>query len=362
MIYLLLAVAVLIAVIVVLPLVIMKGPSLTQYDTGGTPLFYDGGVDVSSGNAALVAFLREHYAAPKGASQKEALAHIRNGYEFQGRTRDFKSEFKAGTAVIDGVEVSGEWTIPDNADPSVRILFVHGGAFMVGSPISHRPITDNLAQRTGCVVFSVDYRLGPENSRMDGIMDCQVAYEWLLDNGPNGPAPVRKMAVSGDSAGGSLTLMLLAWARDKGLRHVDAAVALSPTTDATGQGPSMRANMGNDVVLGAAMAPLVKMPLFLRLWALRKVGKINPSHTLSSPVFGDLQGLPPLLIQASTTEMLRDDALRYAEKARRAGSPVTLQLWRGQAHVWQHYDTMIPEAEPALDEIAKFLKHHGVEA
>lgn len=360
MVYALIGLAIIVAVVVVWPLLMYKGPSLTAYDLEELPLFHDGGSDVSEGLGDLVTFLKDYYVAPDGLSRDASLAYLRKGYEHQGNTREFESTFKPDTATFDGVSVAGEWTIPPSADPDARILFVHGGAFLVGSPISHRPITDNLARRTGCAVFAVDYRLGPEHPRMDGIIDCQTAYQWVLDNGPDGQGAARVMALSGDSAGGNLILMLTAWARDKGLRAVDAAAALSPATDATGQSRSMRDNIESDPVLGKMLGPLIKLPLFLRLWIMRYLGKINPSTPLCSPVFFDLHDLPPTLVQASSTEMLRDDGVRYAQKARQAGSPVTLQIWRGQAHVWQHYDTMIPEAAPALDEIAAFFEKHGV--
>lgn len=358
--YIFIGLVIVLAVVLVWPLLMYKGPSLKQYDLDDLPLFHDGGADVSSGLGELVEFLKTYYVAPEGLSRKESLTYLRKGYEHQGNTRQFESAFKTDTATFDGVSVAGEWTIPPKCDSDARILFVHGGAFLVGSPISHRPITDNLARRTGCAVFAVDYRLGPEHPRMDGIIDCQTAYQWVLENGPNGKASARVMALSGDSAGGNLILMLTAWARDKGLRAVNAVAALSPATDATGQSVSMRDNIASDPVLGKMLGPLIKLPLFLRLWIMRFLGKINPASPLCSPVFFDLHDLPPTLVQASSTEMLRDDAVRYAEKARRAGSPVTLQIWRGQAHVWQHYDTMIPEAAPALDEIASFFKRHGV--
>jgi len=339
----------------------LAGPNMSEYDVADTPFFYDTG-EVSSGHGKIVQFLKEYMVPPKGMSMKQGLTYTHNGYEHEGLNRTFKSEFRAATAIMNGIEVAGEWTLPKNYDPAKRILFLHGGAFMIGSPISHRPMTDNLAQRTGCAIFAPDYRLCPKHSRKDGNADCKAAYDWILEHGPDGPAPCDKFGVSGDSAGGGLTLMLSIWARDNNRRAPDAAVAYAPTTDMTGASPSMESNLATDPVLSRSLGPLVKMPDFLSLWVMRMGWKINPSSPEASVVYADLHDLPPTLIQVSNTEVLYDDARRFAEKAKRADSPVELQVWAHQVHIFQHYDKIIPEAHLALDEAAKFFKANGVSA
>lgn len=340
----------------------LLGSDLSKYDVANGGFFHDDGTDSSVGEKELIRFLATYYVAPEGSSFKENVAHLRKGYEHQGRTRTFTSDFREGIARANGLEVPGEWTLPEGYDPDRRILFLHGGAFIVGSPVSHRPITDNIARRTGCAVFAPDYRLGPERSRMEGIRDCRAAYDWIMENGPDGLGNADKVAVMGDSAGGNLTLMCLQYARDNGCPIADAAVAMSPVTDNTGTSPSHKTNSHTDWVLGKATRPLNRLPKIIRAYVLFMLGKLSPAKPVASPVFGDLHDLPPTLIQVSNTEILYDDSRRYAEKARRAGSPVELQIWRGQAHVWQHYDEIIPEAAPALDEIAKFLKSKDVSA
>ena len=161
---------------------------------------------------------------------------------------------------MDGVSVKGEWTTSKNTDPDRRILYVHGGAFTVGSAVSHRAIIYNIVERTGCAVFAPNYRLMPENKRMASIIDTQTAYKWILENGPNGPAKAAKIAVAGDSAGGNLTLMLSNWTRDTGLRAPDAIVALSPATDSTFESPSLKSNFETDTMLKPLVGPLLKIP------------------------------------------------------------------------------------------------------
>lgn len=361
----LIAFAVLIIAFFIYTKIMLSGPSLKAYDVAEPEYFFDSG-KLSSGHADMVAFLKQYMTPPAGMKFKESTPYIRKGYEHFGRTRTFKSEFRPGTAVANGLEVPGEWTLPPGIknqkgyDGTRRILFIHGGAFMVGSSISHRSMTDALARRTGCAVFSPDYRLVPEHGRKDCVSDCKAVYDWILENGPDGPENLNALGVAGDSAGGGLTLMLLNYARDAGKRAADAAIAFAPTTDSTGTSPSMKNNLESDVVLGRSLAPLVKLPKFLSVLVHRLMFKINPSHPEASVIFADLHDLPPTLLQVSNVEVLYDDSRRYAEKARQAGSPVTLQVWANMVHIFQHYDHIIPEAEAALDEAGNFFKAHGV--
>ena len=153
----------------------------------------------------------------------------------------------------------------------------------------------------------------------------------------------------------TLTLSLLAWIRDQGLRAPDAAVALSPATDSTGASPSLKSNLLTDPMLGPLFAPLAKVPHTPMLWFGWMQNRINPRDPVISPVYGDLSRLPPLLVQVSETEMLRDDGRRYVNRARAAGSPARLQTWDGMIHVWQIFNPELLEARAALEEIRKFV-------
>lgn len=263
---------------------------------------------------------------------------------------------------VDCAGVPGEWVLAPGADSDRRTLYIHGGAFLMGSPKSHRTLTSQFSTLTGGAVLAVDYRLMPENSRRAGIEDCRSAYRWMLDHGPDGPARAQAVFVAGDSAGGNLTLSLIAWVRDQGLRAPDAAVALSPLTDCTFASPSLRANLRSDAMLGPLFGPLTRVPSPLLLWLGWIRHRINPRDPVISPVYGDLSNLPPVLVQASEVEMLLDDSRRYVNRARAAGSPVRLQTWNHMVHVWQIFNPELPEARGALEEIGKFLSEASPDA
>lgn len=252
----------------------------------------------------------------------------------------------------------GDWVVPPGADLSRRVLYLHGGAFEAGSPTSHRGITTRLAERTGMPLFVVDYRLAPEHTRQDALDDVDGAWELLCAQGPDGGGDLRAAFIAGDSAGGNLALGLSHRCRDGRVRTPDGVVAFSPMTDSTFASPSWHENIATDPFLGPGFAQFVELPrevLVLGLWAATR---IRPDDPRVSPLLDDLSGLPPTLVQASASEMLRDDAVRYARAAQAAGSPVELQLWPEMVHVWQAFADL-PEAHEALDEATAFLQRHA---
>lgn len=268
---------------------------------------------------------------------------------FAGRVLD------ARFTPVDAAGVAAEWVLAPESDPARRTLYIHGGAFMAGSPASHRTLTSRFSALTGGAVLSIDYRLMPEHLRRVGIEDCRAAYRWMLDHGPAGAGPASAVFVAGDSAGGNLTLSLIAWVRDQGLRAPDAAVALSPATDSSFGSPSLRANRPTDLMLGPVLGGLTRVPRAVLLWSSWLLMRINPRDPVVSPVYGDLSRLPPVLVHASEVEMLRDDCRRYVNRAQAAGSPVRLQTWNHMVHVWQLFNPELPEAQQALAEIGKFI-------
>ena len=268
-------------------------------------------------------------------------------------------EFDGEIIRVDVDRIRGEWVVAPGADTRRRMLYIHGGGWIIGSPLSHRAITTHYARLIGGAVFALDYRLMPEHSRQAGIDDCRTAWRWIQHNGPKGNASPKQVFASGDSAGGNLTLSLIAWIRDEGLRAPDAVVALSPVTDGTFTSPSMKTNVETDHMLGPHFGWLNRLPKWILQWGAYFSNRIRPSHPSVSPVFGNLEGLPPTLVHASDAEMLLDDAVRYVNKAQAAGSPVVLQTWKNMVHVWHIFVSDLPEAQEAFAEIGSFLRTHG---
>ncbi|MEH6562955.1 MAG: alpha/beta hydrolase [Marinobacter sp.] len=255
----------------------------------------------------------------------------------------------------------GEWVIAPGSEPDRRILYIHGGSWIAGSPKSHRAITDRLSRLANACVFAIDYRLMPENRYLDGIIDCQRAYLWMLENGPDGKAPAKFVVIAGDSAGGSHTLGLIAWVRDQGLQPPTAAIALSPSTELMLTSLGRRSNLNTDVMLGPTIEKLARIPLPLLWWGTVLGMRVLPTSKMASPLRGDLHNLPPTLIHASESELLLENAQRYVAKAQAAGSPVEMETWPDMVHVWHLFTPLLPEAEEAFEHIGEFLaraEHH----
>lgn len=288
----------------------------------------------------------------KGMSRKEMLRHLRDFMEEIPAGRSFDCEFRP--VEVDGIP--GEWVLAPGSDPARRLLYIHGGAFVAGSPNSHRTITSRYAREVDAAVLAIDYRLMPEHRRELGIGDCRTAYRWITENGPDGPGQPDQLYVSGDSAGGNLSLMVAAWARDAGLRAPDAVIALAPLTDATYSSPSLRRNVASDTMLGPLFGRLMQIPKIILAWLFVLENRYRPVNPDVSPLRGDLSGLPPMLIQVSESEMLFDDARRYVNKARAAGTPARLQSWPGLLHVWHILNPEVPEANEAFGKIGAFIR------
>ena len=261
----------------------------------------------------------------------------------------------------DAAGVPAEWVVAPgvDADNSRRLMYIHGGAFFAGSPKSHRVITSKLSEITNSSVLAIDYRLMPEYSRRNSVEDCHTAYEWLLDNGSQGPGKAANMLVAGDSAGGNLTLVLLALLRDSGGRAPNAAVCLSPVTDCRFNSPSIFSNLSSDVMLKPLASRITRVPKILLRLSARHLARDNPSDPLISPLLGDLSNLPPTLVLASHDEILRDDGRRYVNKAVASGSKAEFVYFMKMPHVWPIFYPDLPEAELAFQQISGFLDRHS---
>lgn len=330
----------------------LRGSDLSHHD-GPKIAPINGDTPPSSAHHDAVKKIQELFSGGGGMpSEGSQLEKARRAMDNMADSADL-SDITIIPTTAEGV--AAEWVLAPHSDPNRRLLYIHGGAFAAGSPRSHRAITTAFARRLGFSVLAIDYRLRPEHPIKACMEDCRRAYRWLFVNGPNCWHPVETLCVAGDSAGGNLTLTTAAWARDQGIRLPDAVVALSPTTDASFASPSMRDNIDTDPLLGPILRRVVTAPEMLLLWFGWLSLRMSPSSPQISPVYGELDGLPPTLIQASEAEMLRDDAYRYFYKAKAASSPVTLQTWEHMLHVWHMFEPTVPEAQQAFDHIESFL-------
>jgi acetyl esterase/lipase len=267
----------------------------------------------------------------------------------------FYREVEAEIIDVDVDGIPGEWVLAEGADPARRLLYLHGGAFRVGSPRSHRHITYELSRRNGLAVLAIDYRMQPEFKTIDCHHDARKAYRWILDNGPRGADELQSLFVAGDSAGGNLTLSVIAWARDQGHRVVDGAIAFAPLTDASLSSPTWKSNVETDPFLGPGFGGLLKVPRFIISMLMRVPSGAPVNNPVLSPLLGNLSGLPSTLIQVGRDEMLYGDSQRYANKAKTQGSDVTLQVWPKMVHVFQAFQEL-PEAEVALGNTTDFIR------
>ena len=251
------------------------------------------------------------------------------------------SEVKCILSQIDGMPC--EWVVAPDADPDLRLLYLHGGGFVAGSGANYLPLAAHLSAAAHCAVLLPDYRLAPEHRFPAAIEDCIRAHEWMLSSGPYGPASSKATFLAGDSAGGGLTLATLLALRDRCRPLPLAGIPLSACTDLTLASASMQSE--EDPICSARC-----MPVFAELY----LGEADPRSPLASPVFGDFTGIPPLLIQVGEHEMLRDDSIRVAAKALADGVEVKLEVWPGMVHVFQIRE--LPESREAINHIANFMQ------
>jgi len=239
--------------------------------------------------------------------------------------------------------VHGEWILPHARPFSPRVvLYLHGGGYVGGSPEMYRSVTSNFARRCDARVFALDYRLAPEHPFPAALDDAIAAYRWLLAQG----IAAGSIVVAGDSAGGGLTLSTLLDIRERGLPRPGGAVMIAPWVDLLSTGQSVRTNARTDDVVVPDNGEHKLAHAYMGAGAL--------DDPRASGFYADLTELPPLLIQASAIEVLRDDSVRLDAKARAAGVDSTLRLWDGLPHVW-HLFAQLPETREAFDDIAPFI-------
>jgi acetyl esterase/lipase len=243
-----------------------------------------------------------------------------------------------------------EWVVADGADPDRRILYMHGGSWISGSPAGYRAFLSRVSRAAGAVVLSVDYRLAPEHKFPAGLNDCIQAYQWMQQNGPDGSGAIGSAYLMGDSAGGNLALATLLKVNDNRLPLPAAAVAISPATDFTGGSLSLVSRASVDPIINPQVLPAL-IPIYLGQ-------NIDPAHPYASPLFGNYRGMPPLLLQVGDAEVLLDDSRRLAKHAGQQGCDATLDVWEGMPHVFQGFAPFLPQAVGAIAKLGEFIRQH----
>jgi acetyl esterase/lipase len=290
---------------------------------------------------------------------------VRNRHLFQGRLRPevitertdtnrLREQFLQGArkmgAVPQGIDVTpasidgmhAEWIRPAEATTDRVVLYTHGGGYVSGNCEDHRMHVAKLVQSCGVPALLFDYRLAPEHPAPAAVEDTLAAYRWLLRKGIQST----NVAIAGESAGGGLCLASLAAIRDEGLPMPCAAVASSPWLDLTCTADSYVRNARKDISLLGSW----------EVWSRYYAGAADPRDPRISPIYADLRGLPPILIQVGTHEIMLDDCVSFVEKGREAGVDATAKVWDGMVHCFAFFSPMFPEAKAAMAEMGEFIR------
>jgi acetyl esterase/lipase len=276
--------------------------------------------------------------------ESPTIEEMRAGFELLMSV--FRTPDDVAREPVDAAGVPAEWLSAPGAREDRAILYLHGGGYVIGSINTHRELASRIARASQSRALLINYRLAPEHPFPAGLEDATAAYRWLCSSG----LEPGRIVVAGDSAGGGLTLATLLALRDAGEPLPAAGVCLSPWADLEGIGDSARP--------GAVDDPLVQLDGLVEMGE-RYLGGADPHDPLAAPIYADYAGLPPLLIQVGTREILLDDATRVAARARRAGVEVTLEPWDGLIHVWHAFGPEVPEAKEAVARIGEFVRKHA---
>jgi len=290
------------------------------------------------GNLLRLYFQFQRFVSPP--SRKLDL--VRERADIDSLSKMFKPLAELKNTPVDINGVPGEWITPQHVTDGRVILYLHGGYYLIGSIQSHRNLAGNIASAAQARALIIAYRLAPEHPFPAGLEDALTAYSWLMAQGTRPD----QIFLAGDSAGGGLVLSSLLAMRQRGIPLPAGAVCLSPATDLTKSGESWKTKAKVELVVNPYIADQIP-PLYLR--------DISPNDPRVSPLFADLQGLPPLLIQVGSAEVLLSDSMSFAKRAQEAGVEVTLEVWPHMSHVWQFTASFMPEACQAIEKIGEFI-------
>lgn len=242
------------------------------------------------------------------------------------------------------VEQPGIWTTLQVSKQDAVILYLHGGGYVLNTPNQYKTLTAELCLQTGTDVFAIDYRRAPEAPFPAALEDAFSTYQWLLKTRPGAA-----IVVAGDSAGGGLAVSLMLYCKEKGVALPTAAFLISPWVDLTLSASTLASKLVAD--------PAVS-PTGLEFFASQYAKGTALENPLVSPLFGDLHGLPPMLVHVGSEEVLLDDAVRLAGKAGAAQVDVTLKVWPHMIHKWHVWHSCLLEGEAALRSAAAFIREH----
>jgi len=246
------------------------------------------------------------------------------------------------TTAIDGSGINAVHVVVRQARSDRCVLYFHGGAYAIGTAALLRDFTWRIGAAARACVLYFDYRLAPEHPFPAALEDAVAIYRWLA-----GRFDPRRIAFVGDSAGGGLALATLYKLREEAVPLPAAVAAVSPWTDLALTGPSLQSNAAADPTLNVAVLPAL---------ANGYLGGADPRNHYASPLYGDPSGLPPTLIHVGSDEILRDDAVRMADKLRAAGCEVEIEVWPRMPHAWHLYARILPEGRRAIERIGTFLQ------
>jgi epsilon-lactone hydrolase len=319
-------------------------------------IIYQEEKDMSSLKSKLIIFTIQNRHLFKLSLKRERITRETSTVQIR---KEFEEGAKKFGAIPAGIHVSpvsipglphglfAEWIHPAGSSDSPcasdqAIFYTHGGGYISGNCVDHRMHVAKIVQATGVGALLYDYRLAPKHPFPAAMEDTLASYRWLLDQG----VTPSNIIIVGESAGGGLCLASLLAIRDEQLPLPAAGVALSPWTDLKCSGNSYHTNALRDIsTLGS-----------WEIWSGYYIGPNDPGHPWISPLYGDLQGLPPILIQVGDHEILLDDSVRFAKKAKDAGVDIELHVWEGMVHCFPLLAPMFPEATQAYAETISYIQ------
>jgi len=275
-----------------------------------------------------------------------------SGLSFEERRSNFEEQVSQ-LPIAEGVScepvsagnIPAEWIVPEGASKRNVLLYLHGGGYCIGSINTHRGMVSHISKAATTRALLIDYRLAPENPFPAAVEDSTATYKWLLSQG----IAAGDIIIAGDSAGGGLAVSTLVSLKENGIPLPAAAVLISPWVDLT--------TTGDSIISKADIDPMVTKEGLIEM-AEAYMGDADLRTPLASPLYANLEGLPPMLIHVGTAEILLDDATRMADRARKDGVEVTLDTVKDMCHVWHFFTSMLPEAIKAIEEVARFIQKH----